>query len=95
MASAPALAQEPPTNPPSRCPPMSPNRCRLIQRDVEPSCGEASTTDGDHSIKEESVEVDNRVGTDPGVAGLQAREVTADSCPTRRASKVIENCCDL
>ena len=95
MTSFPLSAQRPPTNPPSRCPPTSPNRCLLIQRLVIPFC-EPNTDDGDHRITEESVEVDSRVGSanfDEG--GRHDRLVIPASWPTRRASKVTVNSCWL
>lgn len=49
--------------------------------------------DGDHKMREESVDVESRVGTDVDTfCGHQEREVTPASCPTSRASKVTENC---
>jgi len=45
---------------------------------------------GDHNIKDESVDVDRRVGLSAKVLGRHARDVTPASCPMRRASKVIE-----
>lgn len=51
------------------------------------------TVEGDHRIREESVEVDRRIGTE--LFALHERQVTAASCPIRRASKVTENRCGL
>jgi len=93
-ACFPCCAHAPPTNPPSRWPPMSPKRWRLIQMEDDLSCKGVPAEEGDHRIKDESVDVDNRVG-DPVVAGLQETEVTPASCPTSSASKVIEYCCEL
>lgn len=55
-------------------------------------------SDGDHNIKEESVDVDNKVGicsTDSRELGLQANDVIPASCPIRSASNVIENFWEL
>lgn len=92
------LAQSPPTNPPRRCPPTSPNRCRLIH--IEPavtSCDDAEGKIwlGDHRIKDESVEVDKRVCSDEtpsGADGAHASDVTPASCPMSSASKVMVYC---
>lgn len=54
--------------------------------------------EGDHRIADESVEEDSKVGvaeSDVDVDGRQARELTAASCPTSSASKVMENFCVL
>lgn len=52
--------------------------------------------EGDHRITEESVDVESNVGSDHcDDDGLQESDVTPASCPTRRASKVTENCCGL
>lgn len=52
--------------------------------------------DGDHKIKEESVDVDSNVGVlNKEERGLHLTDVTPASCPIRRASNVIENCCVL
>lgn len=52
--------------------------------------------DGDHNIREESVDVDKSVGSAAfGEEGLHRREVTPASCPMSRASNVIENCWEL
>jgi hypothetical protein len=51
---------------------------------------------GDHSISEESVDVDNKVGVDVGgLGGRHDKAVIPASCPMRRASNVIENCEEL
>lgn len=69
----------------------------MIQIDVDGVCDEfAPAEDGDHNIREESVDVDKRVGTwpiieSPGI-GLHANEVIPASCPIKSASNVIENC---
>jgi hypothetical protein len=95
-ASFPPLAHAPPTNPPNLCPPMSPNRCRLIQIEADRSREEVRMVEGDQSISEESVDVESRVGVGSGVVvGRQERDVIPASCPMRRASNVIENCCGL
>jgi hypothetical protein len=95
-ASEPAAVHKPPTNPPRRCPPTSPKRCRLIQRaDEHPFCPEETVT-GDQRMREESVDVESNVSLCcPVGEGDQARDVTPASCPTSNASNVIENCCVL
>jgi hypothetical protein len=90
-ACFPCCAHTPPTNPPRRCPPMSPKRWRLIQMEDDLSC----TVAGDHNIKEESVDVDNRVGEDSVVLGPHPTEVTPASCPMSNASKVTQYCWEL
>ena len=95
------LAQSPPTNPPRRCPPTSPNRCRLIH--IEPAMTSLDDAEfkiwlGDHRIKEESVELDRRVCSDEalaGVDGAHASDVTPASCPMSSASKVMAYCWTL
>lgn len=92
------LAQSAPTNPPRRCPPTSPNRCRLIH--IEPAVVSRDDTDckiwlGDHRIRDESVELDNRVCSDEALArsdGAHASDVTPASCPMSSASKVTAYC---
>ena len=93
-ASAPPRAQRPPTNPPRRCPPTSPNRWRLIQMEAAPSvAAEVMIVEGDQRMSDESVEVERRVGMGVvAAAGRQESEVTPASWPISRASKVIENC---
>lgn len=54
------------------------------------SC-EAAIDEGDHKIRDESVDVDSKVDRDFLDVGRQERDVIAASCPTRRASKVTEN----
>ena len=50
------------------------------------------TDDGDHKIRDESVDVDKSVGVDMDVVfERQERDVTPASCPTSRASNVTEN----
>lgn len=94
-ASSPPRAHRPPTNPPNRCPPTSPKRCRLIQMEVEPFSEEDLISVGDHNIKDESVDVDKSVGVRLGVDGRHERDVTPASCPMRRASNVMEYCAEL
>jgi hypothetical protein len=92
------LAQSPPTNPPRRCPPTSPNRCRLIH--IEPAVTSLDDAErkiwlGDHRIKEESAELDKRVCSDEALAvveGAHASDVTPASCPMSSASKVMAYC---
>jgi hypothetical protein len=73
----------------------------LIHIDTEPSRDKDegdNTVEGDQRIKEESVDVERRVGicpNDAGEVGRQDRDVIPASWPMRRASKVIENWCDL
>lgn len=47
--------------------------------------------EGDHKIRDESVDVDSKVDRDFLDVDRQERDVTAASWPTRRASKVTEN----
>lgn len=90
-ASDPPRAQSPPTKPPRRCPPISPKRCRLIHK-VVPSFADVRTVEGDQRMREESVEVDKRVGRLLGESWvLHVRDVTPASCPMSSASKVTEN----
>lgn len=57
---------------------------------------EVKTVDGDHKIRDESVDVDSSVGEfDAVVCGRQERDVIPASCPMRRASNVTENNCAL
>jgi hypothetical protein len=62
----------------------------LIQIEDDSSCKDVPAAEGDHKIKDESVDVDNRVGVDSTEAGLHETEVTPASCPMRSASKVME-----
>lgn len=79
IASFPSRAQKPPTKPPNLCPPISPNLCRLIHIEVVPSGDDEDTTDdGDQRIRDESVDVDKRVGIGdkfPGLSGRHDSEV--------------------
>jgi hypothetical protein len=59
------------------------------------SCTDVSVAEGDHKIREESVDVDSRVGADSVVLGLHETEVTPASCPMSSASKVMEYCWEL
>ena len=94
--SEPPVIQIPPTNPPRRCPPTSPKRCWLIHREAEALFWPDGTDTGDQRMREESVDVDSSVSPECSVlVGRQARDVTPASCPTRRASNVIENGCVL
>lgn len=55
-----------------------------------------STVEGDQIIRDESVDVESRVGTSPdGSLGLQESDVTPASWPTSSASNVTENNCEL
>jgi hypothetical protein len=74
----------------------------LIHIDVDPSWDDdddVSVEDGDQRIRDESVDVDKRVGVEGNfevvLLGRQERDVMPASWPMRSASKVIENCCDL
>ena len=49
------------------------------------------TVEGDHKIRDESVEVDSNVGTlEADFCGRQESDVTPASCPIKRASNVTE-----
>lgn len=63
---------------------------------------DVTAVEGDQRISEESVDVDRRVSIEADldaagvvVLGRHESEVIPASWPIRRASKVIENCCDL
>ena len=92
-ASSPFRAHKPPTNPPRRCPPTSPKRCLLIQSEVDPSLVEPRIVDGDHKMREESVEVDRSVCPANRDEGRHERDVMPASWPTSSASNVMVNCC--
>lgn len=68
---------------------------------MDPSWDEdnVNAVEGDQRIREESVDVDNRVGVEGNfnvlALGRQERDVMPASWPMRSASKVIENCCGL
>ena len=95
-ASEPSAAHKPPTKPPRRCPPTSPKRCWLTQRADELPFGPDLTETVDQRIREESVDVESNVFFEClADEGRQARDVTPASCPTSKASNVIENCCVL
>jgi hypothetical protein len=64
----------------------------LIQIDDDLSSNDVPSAEGDHRIKDESVDVDNRVGVDSIVAGFHETDVTPASCPMSSASKVMEYC---
>lgn len=74
---------------------MSPKRCLFIHIDDD-SVSNVITVEGDQRIRDESVDVERRVGIDKDAgSGRQESEVMPASWPTRRASNVIENCCAL
>lgn len=94
--SEPPAVHRPPTKPPRRWPPTSPKRCWLIQRADEPPSDPDRTATGDHKMREESVDIESSVSlVCPVVEVRQARDVTPASCPTSKASNVMENCCVL
>lgn len=95
-ASEPSAVHKPPTKPPRRCPPTSPKRCWLTQRADELPFGPDLTETDDHRMREESVDVESSVSLECPVDEVrQASDVTPASCPTSKASNVIENCCVL
>ena len=95
-ASEPPAIHKPPTKPPRRCPPTSPKRCWFTQSADELPFDPDLTDTGDQRIREESADVDSNESLECLVdEGRQARDVTPASCPTSKASNVIENCCLL
>ena len=95
-ASEPSAVHKPPTKPPRRCPPTSPKRCWLTQRVDELPFTPDLTETGDQRMREESADVESSVSPEYLVdEGRHAREVIPASCPTSKASNVIENCCVL
>lgn len=87
--SLPSNLHAPPTNPPNRWPPMSPNLWLFIQ--IELDWLPVVTIAGDQSMREESVDVERSVCVECVVEGRHEIEVIPASWPTRRASKVTEN----
>jgi hypothetical protein len=95
-ASEPPAVHKPPTKPPRRCPPTSPKRCWLTQRADELPFAPDLTETGDQRMREESADVESSVSLECLVdEGRHARDAIPASCPTSKASNVIENCCVL